>query len=36
MSASSGNVAGKSLINISVGHQIKGIIENRESGKFKG
>ena len=35
MSAASGNVAGKSLIHISVGHHIKGMIENRESGKFK-
>lgn len=31
MSAASGNVAGKSLIHISVGHHIKGMIENRES-----
>ena len=36
MSAASGNVAGKSLIHISVGHHIKGMIENMESGKFKG
>ncbi len=33
MSAASGNVADKSLIHISVGHYIKGMIENRESGK---
>ena len=36
MSAASGNVAGKSHIHISVGQHIKGMIKNRESGKFKG